>query len=994
MLRVPHPGQKLKAAHNTDAAKEDSASAKPDAEISGSKNDEAENQNKLLSPFGAAPEMGSLKSRDVCILLSLIPIAGISRMYLGYWKHAIIQFLLCFLLPILTITCVLYSLMTTYEGSEEAPVFIIAALALSPILFVGGWLWCYIESHIIKTDARGQSVMPGSFWRRVKYAALGYLGLLVISCIIAVCLIPYMDLNNRAGATSSHSVLQLISICILIVVILTMMIFGSIGIHKAKKDGFYLHGSVPDLLLSSFLTALFWLGFIAPIALDKTLVEKGNELSMYVTFFLGAALCCLSIWLTIRQIKKCNEPLTKWELFTAICGRLFIVTGIQILSVAVIAALTRLVRERNEVGGRAKIHPISFSDDEEKLMTTWGETGKKLRRFILAATFCIILGKKLYAKILDTCEDDEIDLPPSAYGLANLLMIVLAILCYAGIGGCINEYLPAVPHTARTATAPIEQPSDAITEQQATPEDVGSYDFTPDEEVVAPITTPQQEEPTATPAAEPVESDNPMLISTEEPQPAADTTPSAPQISVPTVDMPVQPEIVIPTPEPQTEQPVKAPSSVMGKRIRFIYTDTSYREGEYDGETCSWGTWRREDISKAEVWVGQAAPQELVFTSDNQAVAKTAQQEDGYKLVCSYQAGGADSAIMYRQLTFDLNEPGEESGEYVLSFETPTSGTAILRNCYGGENCFECENIQFVLEEVEDAAPSIAVPTSLEGKKIRFNYTDTRYRDGISRGGAFSWSAWQDRDLSQYSGWVALAAPPKLMFTQGNKGIYNPGDGSEDDYIGFILAGTYQAGQGNTASIRRELTYNPDTAGDASGEYVLTFDTPTSGTAELKNCARGESCFECENIKFVIEEISEEDLTPHTEDTSAEGGLSEAEKAELQDFLESLIMISSRSSSTTKLYQGRLLMLLPMIQEGAPVDVTTVETKGNTALHYACGMGRVDIVEWLVNHGADVNKQTDKGATPLDCVSGGYNAAEIRRILTQHGATKGKKGRR
>lgn len=78
-----------------------------------------------------------------------------------------------------------------------------------------------------------------------------------------------------------------------------------------------------------------------------------------------------------------------------------------------------------------------------------------------------------------------------------------------------------------------------------------------------------------------------------------------------------------------------------------------------------------------------------------------------------------------------------------------------------------------------------------------------------------------------------------------------------------------------------------------------------------------------------------------------------------------------------------------MIQEGAPVDVTTPETKGNTALHYACGMSRVDIVEWLLRHGADVNKLTDKGKSPLDCVSG-YNAAEIRNLLIQKGARKGK----
>ena len=113
-------------------------------------------------------------------------------------------------------------------------------------------------------------------------------------------------------------------------------------------------------------------------------------------------------------------------------------------------------------------------------------------------------------------------------------------------------------------------------------------------------------------------------------------------------------------------------------------------------------------------------------------------------------------------------------------------------------------------------------------------------------------------------------------------------------------------------------------------------------------------------------------------------------RAEIEDFLETLVMTPSMSSSTWRLYQTRLLTLLPLIQQGSPVDVTLPETKGNTALHYACGMGRVDIVEWLVNHGADVNKLTDKGKSPLDCVGGGYNAAGIRQLLLQRGARKGR----
>ena len=95
----------------------------------------------------------------------------------------------------------------------------------------------------------------------------------------------------------------------------------------------------------------------------------------------------------------------------------------------------------------------------------------------------------------------------------------------------------------------------------------------------------------------------------------------------------------------------------------------------------------------------------------------------------------------------------------------------------------------------------------------------------------------------------------------------------------------------------------------------------------------------------------------------------------------------STKDATAQLYQKRLLTLLPMIRDGADVDVSPVEMKGNTALHYACGMGNLELVQWLVEHGADVNKRTNKGASPLNCV-GGANGAQIRSFLIQHGAVK------
>ena len=88
------------------------------------------------------------------------------------------------------------------------------------------------------------------------------------------------------------------------------------------------------------------------------------------------------------------------------------------------------------------------------------------------------------------------------------------------------------------------------------------------------------------------------------------------------------------------------------------------------------------------------------------------------------------------------------------------------------------------------------------------------------------------------------------------------------------------------------------------------------------------------------------------------------------------------TSSSEQLYRKRLLMLLPRIQQSADVNLTTPETKGNTALHYACAMGNVELVQWLISHGADLEARTDKGATVDACI-GSVNASAIRHIIAQ-----------
>lgn len=101
------------------------------------------------------------------------------------------------------------------------------------------------------------------------------------------------------------------------------------------------------------------------------------------------------------------------------------------------------------------------------------------------------------------------------------------------------------------------------------------------------------------------------------------------------------------------------------------------------------------------------------------------------------------------------------------------------------------------------------------------------------------------------------------------------------------------------------------------------------------------------------------------------------------DELENLIKDLSSTqyySDVEKLYQRRLLTLLSMIKSGESVDIVLPNMNGTTALHNACGLSRVDIVQWLVNHGADINAKTAKGASVEDCV-GGYNASAISKIL-------------
>ncbi|MEZ5000660.1 MAG: ankyrin repeat domain-containing protein [Bacteroidales bacterium] len=63
---------------------------------------------------------------------------------------------------------------------------------------------------------------------------------------------------------------------------------------------------------------------------------------------------------------------------------------------------------------------------------------------------------------------------------------------------------------------------------------------------------------------------------------------------------------------------------------------------------------------------------------------------------------------------------------------------------------------------------------------------------------------------------------------------------------------------------------------------------------------------------------------------------------------------------------------------------TSGDTKGWSAIHYACSNGNEELVRFLVKKGADVKATTADGKTPLTLA--GSNHPEIIEILKAAGA--------
>lgn len=189
-----------------------------------------------------------------------------------------------------------------------------------------------------------------------------------------------------------------------------------------------------------------------------------------------------------------------------------------------------------------------------------------------------------------------------------------------------------------------------------------------------------------------------------------------------------------------------------------------------------------------------------------------------------------------------------------------------------------------------------------------------------------------------------------------------------------------------------DITVSYDVATDASEAYVklengvfsalvvLTFTSPDAGSAYVYWHEDGETRH-MRNAGFVLREAHPYDPAIQLQGEGAEDGDPELLDDGLNDILSALQKRRCRNA-TERLYCKRLCSLIPTIMSLHNPSFTSPDYKGNTALHYACALSHTALVQWLVDHGADLNAVTEKGATVDACVSG-PNAAAIRRILSR-----------
>lgn len=250
-------------------------------------------------------------------------------------------------------------------------------------------------------------------------------------------------------------------------------------------------------------------------------------------------------------------------------------------------------------------------------------------------------------------------------------------------------------------------------------------------------------------------------------------------------------------------------------------------------------------------------------------------------------------------------------------------------------------------------------PSHLEGAVVVLDYTQAEFCTEIMDESFSGWVSYeQARRNVRGAGEAFSTGAVQIKASRRLLPITSPGQGG---------VYTYTCKGGDTGEIDVNMWQAQQV--DVARGITLTFTSPTTAVA-TEGIYHGNYAGRVRNIRVTIQGGASGSAAAATPST---------QNAELERMVNELKSRRCRNA-TERLYKERLLTLLPLIARTGNVNITTAETRGNTALHYACGLSHVELVRWLVNHGANVNARTQRGATPADCVSGA-NAAAINAIL-------------
>ncbi|MBR5895845.1 MAG: hypothetical protein IKZ13_09920 [Akkermansia sp.] len=245
-------------------------------------------------------------------------------------------------------------------------------------------------------------------------------------------------------------------------------------------------------------------------------------------------------------------------------------------------------------------------------------------------------------------------------------------------------------------------------------------------------------------------------------------------------------------------------------------------------------------------------------------------------------------------------------------------------------------------------------PEDLRGAVVELDYREAEFCTEIIDESNSGWVSYEQARRNHHGAAEAFKTTPvgikatRRLFpisARGEGGIY-----------------TYRATGAGTGEIDVDM-WNQHRA-DVVRVLVLRFLSPTSAVAEEGVC-HGNYVGSVRNIWVTVH--------------PAGAGEKTAPAGELLRLRQELEQ-KKYTTPMERLYQQRLLVLLQRIAAGEPVSITYAEGNGSTALHLACELSNAELVQWLVEQGADTRARTNNGTTVDDCVCGAQ-AAAIRAIL-------------